>query len=107
MTLSPSSRNYPLILVVIVLYKCELEASQSFSSLLEIFREAPALGERFSIVVYDNSPEPQTESLSAAVHYVHDSSNGGLATAYNFALKRAEEEHCEWLLLLDQDTSPT
>ncbi len=40
-------------------------------------------------------------------HYVHDPSNGGLATAYNFALARAESEEREWLLLLDQDTSIT
>ncbi len=36
--------------------------------------------------------------------YVHDSSNGGLATAYNFALARAEAEQRAWLLLFDQDT---
>ena len=41
------------------------------------------------------------------IHYVHDPSNGGLASAYNFALARAESEEREWLLLLDQDTSPT
>ena len=40
-------------------------------------------------------------------HYVHDPSNGGLASAYNFALARAESEEREWLLLLDQDTSLT
>ena len=45
--------------------------------------------------------------LAFPIHYVHDPSNGGLATAYNFALARAESEDREWLLLLDQDTSLT
>ena len=35
------------------------------------------------------------------------SSNGGLATAYNFALARAEAEQRAWLLLFDQDTMLT
>ncbi len=69
----------------------------------------PDLAEHFSLVFYDNSPQPQALTMAAdfPIHYVHDPSNGGLATAYNFALTRAESEQREWLLLLDQDTSPT
>ena len=46
-------------------------------------------------------------SADFPIHYIHDPSNGGLASAYNVALNRAESEQREWLLLLDQDTSLT
>jgi GT2 family glycosyltransferase len=97
------------ILAVAVLYKCELSQSQSISSLFQILNEYPALAAHFSVVLYDNSPQPQSLAPQGtfAVHYFHDAANGGLATAYNFALARAEGEDCGWLLLLDQDTSLT
>jgi GT2 family glycosyltransferase len=97
------------ILAVVVLYKCEFSQSQTVCSLFQILNENPELAKQFSLVLYDNSPEPQPLALPAAfpTHYVHDSSNAGLATPYNFALARAESEGREWLLLLDQDTSLT
>lgn len=110
----PPARHSPSqapssILSVIVLYKCELAQSQSASSLFQILNENPAWAKHFSLVLYDNSPQPQEHILSAGfpIHYVHDPSNGGLASAYNFALARAESDEREWLLLLDQDTSLT
>ncbi len=92
-----------------VLYNCELSQSHSVSSLFRILNENPELAKHFSLVLYDNSPQPQTLAMPAVfpTHYVHDPSNGGLASAYNFALARAESEKREWLLLLDQDTSLT
>ena len=104
-----TSRSPKSILAVVVLYNCELSQSQSVSSLFEILNENADLAKHFSIVLYDNSPQPQSQAMPATfpIHYVHDPSNGGLATAYNFALARAESEEREWLLLIDQDTSPT
>jgi GT2 family glycosyltransferase len=101
---SPSS-----ILSVIVLYNCELAQSLSFSSLLQILNADPELAKHLSLVLYDNSPQPQSHATSAGfpICYIHDPSNGGLAAAYNFALARAESEEREWLLLLDQDTTLT
>jgi GT2 family glycosyltransferase len=101
---SPSS-----ILTVVVLYNCEPSQSQSLCALLQILNENAALATNFSLVLYDNSPQPHTYAVAATfpIHFVHDPANGGLASAYNFALARAESEQCEWLLLLDQDTSPT
>jgi GT2 family glycosyltransferase len=97
------------ILAVVVLYQCELFHSQSFRSLFQILNQNPELARRFSVVIYDNSPQPQSSAPPAEfpTHYIHDPANGGLASAYNFALTRAESEKREWLLLLDQDTSPT
>lgn len=97
------------ILTVVVLYNCEPSQSQSFCALLQILSENADLATNFVLVLYDNSPQPQKYAVPASfpIHYVHDPANGGLASAYNFALARAESEQCEWLLLLDQDTSPT
>jgi GT2 family glycosyltransferase len=96
-------------LAVIVVYKCEFAVSKSVSSLLQILEEDTELARRFSLVLYDNSPQPQSAPTSTgfAIEYVHDPSNGGLVAAYNYALDRAEAEAREWLLLFDQDTSPT
>jgi len=101
---SPSS-----ILAILVLYNRELSQSQSASSLLQILNESPELAKHFSLVLYDNSPQPQKHEIATSypICYIHDPSNGGLASAYNLALQRAESEAREWLLLLDQDTSLT
>jgi GT2 family glycosyltransferase len=104
-----ASHSPTSILSVIVLYNCELAQSQSFSSLLQILKENPECAKNFSLVLYDNSPQPQGHLILAGfpIHYIHDPSNGGLASAYNFALARADSEEREWLLLLDQDTALT
>ena len=62
------------ILCVIVLYKCKLEDSKSYQSLL---RDK-------DITIF--------------------AQNSGLGVAYNKAAQYAKCEHFEWLLLLDQDT---
>jgi GT2 family glycosyltransferase len=109
MPTSLASLPPPSILSVIVLYNCGLAQSQSFSSLLQILNENPESAKHFSLVLYDNSPQSQSHAISAdfPIRYLHDPSNGGLASAYNFALSCAESEEREWLLLLDQDTSLT
>jgi GT2 family glycosyltransferase len=97
------------VLAVVVVYNCEFSQSASVSSLFQLLDENPESANHFSVVLYDNSPKPQSPPTPRGfpIHYVHDPSNGGLATAYNFALRRAESEEREWLLLLDQDTSVT
>jgi GT2 family glycosyltransferase len=109
MSTTPISHPPSSVLAVVVVYNCELSQSHSVSSLFQILREHPELAKHFSVVLYDNSPRPQSPLAPPDFpsHYVHDPSNGGLATAYNFALTRAESEGREWLLLLDQDTTLT
>jgi GT2 family glycosyltransferase len=104
-----ASRPLPSIQAVVVLYRCELSASQSVSSLVHLLNENPEFAGRLSLMLYDNSPQAHACNLQAnfPIEYIHDASNGGLASAYNTALRRAESDGHEWLLLLDQDTSPT
>jgi GT2 family glycosyltransferase len=104
-----ASRPLLSIQAVVVLYQCELSASQTVSSLVRLLNENPELGSRLSLILYDNSPQAHECNLQAnfPIEYIHDASNGGLASAYNVALRRAESDGREWLLLLDQDTSPT
>jgi GT2 family glycosyltransferase len=107
--LTPSA---PTFLAVIVLYGRTVEKSESFCTLISAFAADRELAENFSVIVHDNSPDPQSpgsQSLDAApacrLEYVHDGQNGGLAPAYNYALAAARREGAGWLLLLDQDTS--
>jgi GT2 family glycosyltransferase len=96
-------------LAVIVLYQRAPSESQSLCSLIQVLNANPDLAKHFSLILYDNSPERHDFETTAnfPISYRHDSTNAGLATAFNFALTYAEENHFEWLLLLDQDTSPT
>ncbi len=90
---------------VVVIYKLEIAASKTIASLHSLGRQP---GLEISLLIYDNSPSPQTCEHPIAnlfpVTYVHDPQNGGLAPAYNRALQMAEANGAEWLLLLDQDT---
>jgi GT2 family glycosyltransferase len=109
MSATPISHPPSSILAVVVVYNCEFAQSASVCSLFQILDENPVLAKHFSVVLYDNSPKPQSPAMPRGfpIQDVHDPSNGGLAAAYNFALARAESEEREWLLLLDQDTSVT
>lgn len=94
----------PGIQVVLVLYKLQLAESPAWQSLQSI---AATLDPRqlVSLLVYDNSPEPQPPLPSMIpTRYVSDVTNSGLARAYNTALELADEHRSSWLLVLDQDT---
>jgi GT2 family glycosyltransferase len=94
---------------VLVLYKTDLQQSETYLSLSAFLREDSSWSDRLSLLLYDNSPEPQSvlvpPGLFASVRYQHDPSNGGLAAAYNQALRLAEDTQCVWLWLFDQDTA--
>ena len=102
------------IQAVVVLYKSTIGGSATLQSLRGILAAQPALREQISLLIYDNSPQPQPTAdlehlgpFGVGVQYRHDGSNGGLATAYGYALDLAAAAGCDWLLLLDQDTSLT
>jgi GT2 family glycosyltransferase len=93
------------ILAVAALYKQSPAESHSVSSWLEIMSHHPDLEDRMSLLIYDNSPASQQVGSDLPAAYVHDPANGGLAAAYNYALRKAEQDGYDWLLLLDQDTT--
>jgi GT2 family glycosyltransferase len=89
------------ILAVVVLYKCSLSTSSTCRSLLN---QHGSCGNRIAILAYDNSPEPVLETPPQGWTYFSDSKNGGLSKAYNHSLSLAQDQGCDWLLLLDQDS---
>lgn len=107
MALDSSVNAKDRILIVAVIYQRAPHESCSICSLAQIFKTCSNLASRFSLVVFDNSPQSHQVLIDFdfAVLYKHDPANSGLAGAYNFALNHAEKGQFEWLLLLDQDTS--
>jgi GT2 family glycosyltransferase len=96
-----SIRSEVSLYVVVVLYERGLSTSATCRSLLNQIAP-PAQDE---IVLYDNSPRSDLESVPDRWQVVIDPTNGGLSKAYNYALSQAKSNGCRWLLLLDQDTN--
>lgn len=95
------------ILIVIVIYKCELEYSKTFTSLKNSLGDVLDIQKKINIYIYDNSPIAQKvlEYKGLRIDYVHDPSNSGISKAYNSAANFAWELNKRWLILFDQDTS--
>jgi GT2 family glycosyltransferase len=91
---------------VIVLYGHSPAESAALSSLLGMLAVRPNDAKRISLIIYDNSLQPQELAAAMPVEalYIHDAENAGLARAYNAGLERARAQGSTWLLLLDQDT---
>ena len=94
------------IYAALIIYKSKIEDSKTINSLLENYSRSPKAFKTFKLVIYDNSPTAQEICLSIPFEYqyVHDASNSGLATAYNYALNKAIADSYNWLLILDQDS---
>ena len=100
------SRRGLTVTVVIVLYRIGPGESPAFQSVMAARERLAADGGEVRVLLWDNSPESAKASeLQPGVDYVHDSSNSGLAKAYNRALDLAAQQQSEWLLTLDQDTA--
>lgn len=97
----------PSILAVIVLYKVQAEASQSFLALQSLLTTNSDLARSIVLTVYDNTPYEQPRPAGFTGQYFTDIANPGLARCYNQALAIAQRHAIPWLLLLDQDTTPT
>jgi GT2 family glycosyltransferase len=94
------------LFAVVVLYHTTPVNSKAFQSLQDALRRLPPGHLDLNILLYDNTPGGQDAGvLPADVQYKADFENSGLAKAYNYALKIAQEEGFDWLLTLDQDTS--
>ena len=95
------------IIAVVVLYRCGLLASPTIKSLLHDCICNPESYENFRLIIYDNSEikQPIDFNFPFSCEVIHDKSNSGLATAYNFALESARTNSINWILFLDQDSS--
>lgn len=94
------------ILAVVVLYKQLPEQSQTIQSLIQVFARNPDLNSSVRVLLWDNSPVPVSHvSLPFAFELRSASQNVGTSGAYNHALELAESLGCDWLFLLDQDTT--
>ncbi|MFS7260467.1 glycosyltransferase [Carnobacterium divergens] len=92
-----------MITAIVVLYKMKPEESKTYQNLLKYTQQYPEVIE--NVVIYDNSPTRCEEvSLPEGYSYVHDSTNDGLAKAYNCAFEVAKKAQSKWLWLFDQDT---
>ena len=93
------------VFAVIVLYKMRASESAAFNTLRAAISCLDDGQADIEILLYDNTPGGQDiGALPDGVHFKADFTNGGLATAYNYALDVAESNGFEWLLTLDQDT---
>ena len=91
---------------MVVLYKMQPSESPAFRTLRTAISGLQDGHANVKILLYDNTPGGQDPgTIPVDVQYKADAENGGLATAYNYALGVAKEEGVDWLLTLDQDTS--
>lgn len=96
-------KNNAAIQIVLVLYKVKLEDSLSFQTLQ---KNISYLQSDYRLLLYNNSSEiiiPENENYNV----INSETNNMLAGAYNYALQKAIENNCKWLLLLDHDTCLT
>ena len=90
-----------------MLYKMALAESPSYRTLVDAVQKVPELRASLSLLVADNSPEPQEPPPDFRGIYLHDGANPGLASRYNAALNAALDSGAQWLLLFDHDTTLT
>lgn len=93
------------IQVVIVLYKCNTDQSESLRSISKIKNNLTELFD-LDILVYNNDNQIQIPQHPDYQIY-NSPTNSMLAGAYNYALNLAIDKQIQWLLLLDQDTTLT
>lgn len=94
------------ILAVIVRYKVPLAESETVKTMANNFAMHVDCAHKVKVLIWDNSPEPSpSHALPFDFLYRHSSKNVGVSGAYNAALELAMQMGCQWMLLLDQDTS--
>lgn len=98
--------NYKQILVVIVLYKCNIDNSTAFISAVNAANKASIIP---SFYIFDNTPGNKYHSQGKIlngfnVEYVFSDVNLGVSGAYNRAYEYAVDNDMNWIVLLDQDT---
>jgi hypothetical protein len=93
----------PHVLIVMVRYRTPMPQSATIQSLTRAFALDPSLHERYTTLLWDNSPDSLAEPPEHML-YRHDPANSGIAGAFNAAAAHAERHGIPWILLLDQDS---
>lgn len=89
------------ILAVVVLYNQNLCDTNVYNTLLRNQDHLKVVS-----VVFDNSPQKQTNEVPKNLIYIwNNGKNLGLSECYNKAIDYAKRHECNWILLLDQDTT--
>ena len=91
------------IIIIIVLYKTLAEESRSYKYYTKYKH---LLDCEHQLIIFNNSPEITITNIQDAI-IINSTENKKLNTAYNFALKYANENIANWLLLLDSDSKLT
>jgi len=91
------------LMVVLVIYKMEVNESSAFQSLTKALQ---SVNKKASIFIYDNSPiaHQHTQAENWKITYQSDTNNPGVSKAYNEGFEQAKLQTKKWLLLVDQDT---
>ncbi|GKQ43159.1 glycosyl transferase family 2 [Companilactobacillus sp. RD055328] len=86
------------VTVIIVTYKKDFRRTPSYEILMRYSNE-----EKINLFIYDNEKVAPVLEGNNIVN-IQSISNEGLSLPYNMALKYAQKNDSEWLLLLDHDT---
>jgi hypothetical protein len=101
----------PRVLAAVTLYKPQRDVAhyvQLISRCIETQRNVAEV-DLAGILLFDNSPAPlqANGTLSHQMIWLeHDPENGGTRAALMRAIGLAIEHRCDWILMLDQDTTP-
>ena len=96
------------ILTIVVRYKMPLSQSPAVQGFCDATSSQPDLAESYTMMVWDNSTEPEASpTLPVPFIYHHSKINLGVSGAYNGAMCYALEHGYTWMMLLDQDTKIT
>lgn len=90
------------VLFILVLYKTKLKESITFASLNKLLHNDILQKQLF---IYNNSPKIPITSECGIIQIA--SRNEMLVGAYNAGLQYAQDNHFQWIILLDQDTEIT
>lgn len=96
------------VLAIVVRYQMPLSQSPALHGLCNALISQQELAESYTVMVWDNSQEPEANlQFPVPVVYHHSAMNLGVSGAYNGAMHYAVEHGHAWMLLLDQDTKIT
>src|SRR5258708_19448906 len=91
------------LMVVLVIYKMEINESPAFSSLTKALQSG---NHRAAIFIYDNSPQTHThrQNQNWEITYRNDPSNPGVSKAYNEGFEFPKSQYKKWIFLFNQNT---